>query len=120
MTHWHPTQRRCNRSLLGQVTFLPPHLYELGQVQVSVQGGSLQFSQEKMVMLLPLQLGTLIQTDKGVYKPGQHGEGRETLEELAGSWDGTSRLGSRALVLTPALGSLLLSAPSCSRLCSPQ
>ncbi|XP_068026680.1 alpha-2-macroglobulin-like protein 1 isoform X2 [Melanerpes formicivorus] len=44
---------------------------EVAELQVSIQGGSLQASEKKKVMLKALQPGILIQTDKAVYKPGQ-------------------------------------------------
>ncbi|XP_068023301.1 alpha-2-macroglobulin-like protein 1 [Melanerpes formicivorus] len=44
---------------------------EVAELQVSIQGGSLQVSEKKKVMLKALQPGILIQTDKAVYKPGQ-------------------------------------------------
>ncbi|NXG03060.1 A2ML1 protein, partial [Sakesphorus luctuosus] len=40
-------------------------------LHVSIQGGSLNVSEKKRVMLKTLAPGILIQTDKGVYKPGQ-------------------------------------------------
>lgn len=46
--------------------------------------------------------GTLVQTDKDVYRPGQTGEGQDLLEELTGSWNGILQFGSQALLLTPA------------------
>ncbi|XP_071433176.1 alpha-2-macroglobulin-like protein 1 [Pithys albifrons albifrons] len=40
-------------------------------LHVSIQGGSLNVSEKKRVMLKTVDPGILIQTDKGVYKPGQ-------------------------------------------------
>ncbi|NXC66752.1 A2ML1 protein, partial [Anhinga anhinga] len=67
----------------------PASVYEVAYLHVSIQGASLQVSQQKKVLVKALELGTLVQTDKDVYKPGQTGEGQELLEELTGSWDGT-------------------------------
>ena len=86
----------------GQISTPPAGIYEVAHLHVSIQGGSLQVSKQSKVLVKALKLGTLVQTDKDVYKPGQTGEGQELLEELTGSWDGIPRFGSQALVLTPA------------------
>lgn len=86
----------------GQISTPPARIDEVAHLHVSIQGGSLQVSEQKTVLVKALELGTLVQTDKDVYKPGQTGEGQELLEELAGSWDGIPKFGSQALVLTPA------------------
>ncbi|KAM6399435.1 alpha-2-macroglobulin-like protein 1 [Rhynochetos jubatus] len=44
---------------------------EVAHLHVSIQGSSLQVSQKKKVLVKALQLGTLVQTDKDVYNPGQ-------------------------------------------------
>ena len=89
MSHWHPTQRLCNLSAVspGQVSSPPEEVYEVAHLHVSIQGGSLEVSEQKKVLVKTLELGTLVQTDKDVYKPGETGEGQELLEELTGSWD---------------------------------
>ncbi|NWH20299.1 A2ML1 protein, partial [Grus americana] len=46
-------------------------IYEVAHLHVSIQGGSLQVSEQKKVLVKALELGTLVQTDKDVYKPGQ-------------------------------------------------
>ncbi|KAM9215150.1 LOW QUALITY PROTEIN: pregnancy zone protein-like [Leptosomus discolor] len=49
----------------------PAGLYEVANLHISIQGGSLQVSEQKQVMVETMELGTLVQTDKDVYKPGQ-------------------------------------------------
>ncbi|XP_054657915.1 alpha-2-macroglobulin-like protein 1 [Grus americana] len=49
----------------------PAGIYEVAHLHVSIQGGSLQVSEQKKVLVKALELGTLVQTDKDVYKPGQ-------------------------------------------------
>lgn len=86
----------------GQISTPPAEIHEVAHLHVSIQGGSLQVSEEKKVLVKAPELGTFVQTDKNVYKPGQTGEGQEVLEELMGSWNGTSGFRSQALALTPA------------------
>nr|XP_009941969.1 PREDICTED: alpha-2-macroglobulin-like [Opisthocomus hoazin] len=44
---------------------------EIVDLHISIQGGSLDVSKKKKVMLRALEPGMFIQTDKAVYKPGQ-------------------------------------------------
>ncbi|KAM9255131.1 alpha-2-macroglobulin-like protein 1 [Cariama cristata] len=46
-------------------------IYEVAHLHISIQGGSLQVSAQKKVLVKALELRTLVQTDKDVYKPGQ-------------------------------------------------
>lgn len=85
----------------GQISTPPAWVYEYGDLHISIEGGSLQVSEQKQVLVKYLHLGTLVQTDKDVYKPGQTGEGQDLLEDLTGSWIGIPKFGSQALVLTP-------------------
>uniref|UniRef100_A0A8B9RT73 Alpha-2-macroglobulin-like n=1 Tax=Accipiter nisus TaxID=211598 RepID=A0A8B9RT73_9AVES len=55
----------------GQISTPPARIYEVAHLHVSIQGGSLQVSEQKTVLVKALELGTLVQTDKDVYKPGQ-------------------------------------------------
>ncbi|XP_064030430.1 alpha-2-macroglobulin-like protein 1 [Pogoniulus pusillus] len=45
--------------------------YETAELQLSIQGGSLQVFRKKSVLLEPMELGVLFQTDKDSYEPGQ-------------------------------------------------
>ncbi|CAM4703901.1 unnamed protein product [Lepidochelys olivacea] len=44
---------------------------EAAELHVSIRGDALHFSERKKVLLQALESGTLVQTDKAVYKPGQ-------------------------------------------------
>ncbi|XP_067412400.1 alpha-2-macroglobulin-like protein 1 [Emydura macquarii macquarii] len=44
---------------------------EVAELHVSIRGDSLQFSEQKKVLVRALEPGTFVQTDKAVYKPGQ-------------------------------------------------
>ncbi|XP_074796491.1 alpha-2-macroglobulin-like protein 1 [Natator depressus] len=44
---------------------------EVAELHVSIRGDALHFSERKKVLLQALEPGTLVQTDKAVYKPGQ-------------------------------------------------
>ncbi|XP_067398967.1 alpha-2-macroglobulin-like protein 1 [Emydura macquarii macquarii] len=44
---------------------------EVAELHVSIRGDSLQFSEQKKVLVRVLEPGTFVQTDKAVYKPGQ-------------------------------------------------
>ncbi|XP_067398974.1 alpha-2-macroglobulin-like protein 1, partial [Emydura macquarii macquarii] len=44
---------------------------EVAELHVSIQGDSLQFSEQKKVLVRALEPGTFVQTDKAVYVPGQ-------------------------------------------------
>ncbi|KAM6238702.1 alpha-2-macroglobulin-like protein 1 [Porphyrio hochstetteri] len=57
----------------------PAERGEVARLHISIQGGSLQVSEQKLVLVKALGLGTLVQTDKDVYRPGQTGEGQELL-----------------------------------------
>ncbi|NWW53847.1 A2MG protein, partial [Pedionomus torquatus] len=48
-------------------------LDEAAFLHVSIQGGSLQVSEERTVLVKSLELGILVQTDKDFYRPGQTG-----------------------------------------------
>ncbi|KAK4808373.1 hypothetical protein QYF61_002610 [Mycteria americana] len=100
---------QLNWPYFPNISASPAGIYEVAHLHVSIQGGSLQVSEQKKVLVKAWEPGTLVQTDKHVYKPGQTGEGQELLEELAGSWDGIPRFGSQALALTPAPASALSS-----------
>ncbi|CAM5128268.1 unnamed protein product [Natator depressus] len=47
---------------------------EVAELHVSIRGDALHFSERKKVLLQALEPGTLVQTDKAIYKPGQTGE----------------------------------------------
>ncbi|NXU48344.1 A2ML1 protein, partial [Turnix velox] len=49
----------------------PAGTEEVARLHISIQRGSLQVSEQKTVLVKALELGTLVQTDKVVYKPGQ-------------------------------------------------
>ncbi|NXJ67573.1 A2ML1 protein, partial [Rostratula benghalensis] len=55
----------------SNVSTPPAGTYELANLHVSIQGGSLQVSEQRKVLVKSLELGILVQTDKKFYKPGQ-------------------------------------------------
>nr|XP_009674233.1 PREDICTED: alpha-2-macroglobulin-like protein 1 [Struthio camelus australis] len=56
---------------LSNISALSPEEEEVAHLHISIHGSSLQVSEQKKVLVKALELGTLIQTDKDVYKPGQ-------------------------------------------------
>ncbi|NXT54011.1 A2ML1 protein, partial [Pluvianellus socialis] len=93
---------QLNWPRFSNISTPPAGTYKVAHLHVSIQGGSLQVSEQKQVLVKALELRTLVQTDKDVYQPGQNGEGQELLEEHSGSWNETSMFGSQALPLTSA------------------
>ncbi|NXK13634.1 A2ML1 protein, partial [Herpetotheres cachinnans] len=106
---------QLNWPRFSNISTPPARIYEVAHLHVSIQGGSLQVSEQKKVLVKTLELGTLVQTDKDVYKPGQTGKGQELLEELAGSWDGVARFGGNRVAqwqgVSPRQGIVELSFP---------
>ncbi|XP_055645675.1 alpha-2-macroglobulin-like protein 1 [Falco peregrinus] len=62
---------QLNWPRFSNVSTPPASIYEVAHLHVSIQGGSLQVSEQKKVLVKTLELGTLVQTDRDVYKPGQ-------------------------------------------------
>ncbi|XP_029879168.1 alpha-2-macroglobulin-like protein 1 isoform X2 [Aquila chrysaetos chrysaetos] len=62
---------QLNWPCFSNISTPPARIYEVAHLHVSIQGGSLQVSEWKKVLVKGLELGTLVQTDKDVYKPGQ-------------------------------------------------
>ncbi|XP_069642829.1 alpha-2-macroglobulin-like protein 1 isoform X1 [Haliaeetus albicilla] len=62
---------QLNWPCFSNISTPPARIYEVAHLHVSIQGGSLQVSEQKKVLVKGLELGTLVQTDKDVYKPGQ-------------------------------------------------
>ncbi|XP_052641013.1 alpha-2-macroglobulin-like protein 1 isoform X1 [Harpia harpyja] len=62
---------QLNWPCFSNISTPPARIYEVAHLHVSIQGGSLQVSEQKKVLVKALELGTLVQTDKAVYKPGQ-------------------------------------------------
>ncbi|KAM8988542.1 alpha-2-macroglobulin-like protein 1 [Ara ararauna] len=49
----------------------PAWMYKVAHLHISIQGGSLQISEQRNVVVKALELRALVQTDKDVYEPGQ-------------------------------------------------
>ncbi|XP_030901047.2 alpha-2-macroglobulin-like protein 1 [Melopsittacus undulatus] len=49
----------------------PAWMHEVAELHISIQGGSLQASEQRKVIVETLRLSALVQTDKDVYEPGQ-------------------------------------------------
>ncbi|KAM6190008.1 alpha-2-macroglobulin-like protein 1 [Sarcoramphus papa] len=62
---------QLNWPRFSNISTPPAGIYEVAHLHVSIQGGSLQVSKQNKVLVKALKLGTLVQTDKDVYKPGQ-------------------------------------------------
>ncbi|KAM6042931.1 alpha-2-macroglobulin-like protein 1 [Theristicus caerulescens] len=62
---------QLNWPRFSNISTPPAGIHEVAHLHVSIQGGSLQVSEQKKVLVKSLELGTLVQTDKDVYKPGQ-------------------------------------------------
>ncbi|XP_049657479.1 alpha-2-macroglobulin-like protein 1 [Accipiter gentilis] len=62
---------QLNWPCFSNISTPPARIDEVAHLHVSIQGGSLQVSEQKTVLVKALELGTLVQTDKDVYKPGQ-------------------------------------------------
>ncbi|KAM6114800.1 alpha-2-macroglobulin-like protein 1 [Phoenicopterus ruber ruber] len=62
---------QLNWPRFSNISTPPAEIYEVAHLHVSIQGGSLQVSEQKKVLVKSLELGTLVQTDKDVYEPGQ-------------------------------------------------
>ncbi|XP_074705768.1 alpha-2-macroglobulin-like protein 1 [Strix aluco] len=62
---------QLNWPRFSNVSSPPEEVYEVAHLHVSIQGGSLEVSEQKKVLVKTLELGTLVQTDKDVYKPGE-------------------------------------------------
>ncbi|KAM6368587.1 alpha-2-macroglobulin-like protein 1 [Pluvialis apricaria] len=62
---------QLNWPRFSNISTPPGGIYEVAHLHVSIQGGSLQVSEQKKVLVKAPELGTLVQTDKDVYKPGQ-------------------------------------------------
>ncbi|XP_065555355.1 alpha-2-macroglobulin-like protein 1 isoform X3 [Lathamus discolor] len=53
------------------ISTAPAWMYEAAHLHISIQGGSLQVSEQRTVVVKALELRALVQTDKDVYEPGQ-------------------------------------------------
>ncbi|XP_063210944.1 alpha-2-macroglobulin-like protein 1 [Chroicocephalus ridibundus] len=62
---------QLNWPRFSNISTPPAEIHEVAHLHVSIQGGSLQVSEEKEVLVKAPELGTFVQTDKNVYKPGQ-------------------------------------------------
>ncbi|NXJ35943.1 A2ML1 protein, partial [Ciconia maguari] len=62
---------QLNWPYFPNISASPAGIYEVAHLHVSIQGGSLQVSEQKKVLVKAREPGTLVQTDKHVYKPGQ-------------------------------------------------
>ncbi|XP_067167897.1 alpha-2-macroglobulin-like protein 1 [Apteryx mantelli] len=56
---------------LSNISALSPGEEEVAHLHILIQGGSLRVSEHRKVLVKALELVTLVQTDKAVYKPGQ-------------------------------------------------
>lgn len=74
--HDRPVTSRCGLAGVPRVQVPAPSggQQEVAELHVSIRGDALHFSERKKVLLQTLGPGTLVQTDKAVYKPGQTGE----------------------------------------------
>lgn len=89
----------------------------MAELHVSIRGDALHFSERKKVLLQALEPGTLVQTDKAVYKPGQTGE---RAGAAGGRVLGPQPLGTDAWALGSGWGpreghGSLISRPICTR-----
>ncbi|KAM9267515.1 alpha-2-macroglobulin-like protein 1 [Morus bassanus] len=62
---------QLNWPRFSNISTPPARVHEVAHLHISIQGGFLQVSEQKKVLVRGLELGTLVQTDKDVYKPGQ-------------------------------------------------
>ncbi|NWX69456.1 A2ML1 protein, partial [Alca torda] len=62
---------QLNWPRFSNISTPPAGVHEVAHLHVSIQGGSLQVSEQKKVLVKAPELGTLVQTDKNVYKPRQ-------------------------------------------------
>ncbi|NXY78529.1 A2MG protein, partial [Glareola pratincola] len=62
---------QLNWPRFSNISTSPPGIQEVAHLHVSIQGGSLQVSEQKEVLVKAPDLRTLVQTDKRVYKPGE-------------------------------------------------
>ncbi|NXP14231.1 A2ML1 protein, partial [Thinocorus orbignyianus] len=86
---------QLNWPRFSKISTPPAGIDEVAHVHVSIQGGSLQVSEHRIVVVKSLEPGIFVQTDKDVYKPGQTGEGQELLGGLVASWSKIPESGSQ-------------------------
>ncbi|NXJ84940.1 A2ML1 protein, partial [Trogon melanurus] len=51
--------------------FTNVRMYEIAKMHISIQGDSLQVYENRSVLVDAMELGTFVQTDKDIYKPGE-------------------------------------------------